>query len=351
MITIDGSLGEGGGQILRTSLGLSMMTGKAFRIEKIRARREKPGLLRQHLTAVNAATEICGATVVGANIGSRELEFIPGPVKPGDYRFAIGSAGSTTLVLQAILPALLCASGPTNITLEGGTHNPHAPPLEFLEHAFLPIINRMGPRVSVSLERAGFYPAGGGRVFAYVEPAAQFSPIVLESRGQTTRRLAKAVACALPGDIAKRELKRIEKMLGWSGDELQIRQLPEDQGPGNVLTLMIQSEHITEVFTGFGMKGVTAEAVAEVVIQEVRRYLAATVPVGRWLADQLLIPFALSGGGGFVTQELTEHATTNIQVIQQFIHTPIATEKDKKNAFRVCFGRPHEHSSLMTGAG
>jgi len=337
MISIDGSLGEGGGQILRTALGLSMATGKSFRIENIRANRDKPGLLRQHLTAVLAATEICGANVSGASIGSRELEFTPDAVKPGDYRFGIGSAGSTTLVLQAILPALLCAPGPTNITLEGGTHNPYAPPLDFLEHAFLPIVNRMGPRVSVAMERAGFYPAGGGRIFVNVEPTAKLSPLILESRGQTTRRAAKAIVAALPGDIAKRELKRIEKMLGWSGDELQIRQLPDDQGPGNILTLMIQSEHVTEVFTGFGMKGVTAEGVAEHAIQQVRRYLAAGVPVGPCLADQLLIPFALSGGGAFVTQELTRHATTNIEVIRKFLAVVITLEESAQHAIRVGF--------------
>src|SRR5271170_2075376 len=145
LIQVDGSLGEGGGQILRTALGLSMCTGQPFRIEKIRAGREKPGLLRQHLTAVNAAAAICGATVEGAAIASRELSFTPGKVKHGEYTFPIGSAGSTTLVLQTVLPALLTADAPSSLTLEGGTHNPHAPPIDFLENAFLPLLNRMGP--------------------------------------------------------------------------------------------------------------------------------------------------------------------------------------------------------------
>src|SRR6202140_4872670 len=159
MILIDGSIGEGGGQILRTALGLSMVTGQPFRIENIRAGRDKPGLLRQHLTAVNAAAEICGANVEGAAISSRELSFSPGNVKSGEYTFSIGSAGSTTLVLQTVLPALLAADGPSSLTLEGGTHNPHAPPIDFLEKAFVPLVNRMGPTVHVALERAGFYPA------------------------------------------------------------------------------------------------------------------------------------------------------------------------------------------------
>src|SRR5947209_6290174 len=151
-ILIDGSLGEGGGQILRTALGLSMVTGKPFRIEKIRAGREKPGLLRQHLTAVNAAVSVCGAEAEGAAIGSRELAFSPGKIAAGEYKFSVGSAGSTTLVLQTVLPALLCAGAPSSLTLEGGTHNPHAPPIDFLAHAFVPLVNRMGPRVAVKLE-------------------------------------------------------------------------------------------------------------------------------------------------------------------------------------------------------
>src|ERR1700727_166253 len=137
LLTIDGSLGEGGGQILRTALGLSMVTGQPFRIEKIRAGREKPGLLRQHLTAVNAATAICSATVDGEGISSRDLSFSPGKILAGNYTFSIGSAGSTTLVLQTVLPALLCAKGSSTLTLEGGTHNPFAPPIDFLEKAFL----------------------------------------------------------------------------------------------------------------------------------------------------------------------------------------------------------------------
>ncbi|HEX5244400.1 MAG TPA: RNA 3'-terminal phosphate cyclase [Tepidisphaeraceae bacterium] len=319
LIQLDGSLGEGGGQILRTALSLSMVTGRAFRIEMIRAGRPKPGLLRQHLTAVNAAGEICGATVDGAAISSRELTFSPGPVKAGQYTFTVGSAGSTTLVLQTVLPALMMAKESSSLTLEGGTHNPHAPPLDFLEKAFVPLVNRMGPTVHLNLERAGFYPAGGGRFFADIQPASKLAPLHLHARGPAKRNLAKAVVAALPGNIAKRELAQIEKKLGWTGEQLQIRQLPQEWGPGNILTLEIDSENVTEVFTSFGMKGVSAESVADQVFHEARRYLACDAPVGPHLADQLLLPIALAGGGSFVTYELTEHTRTNIQVIQRFL--------------------------------
>jgi RNA 3'-terminal phosphate cyclase (ATP) len=335
MILIDGSIGEGGGQILRTALGLSMVTGRAFRIEKIRAGRDKAGLLRQHLTAVNAAAAVCSASVDGAAISSRELSFSPGKVAAGEYTFSIGSAGSTTLVLQTVLPALLTAAGESSLTLEGGTHNPHAPPIDFLEKAFLPLINRMGPNVTVTLERAGFYPAGGGRIRVSVRPAEKLLPLEVPERGQIKRRTAKAVVAALPGDIARRELARVEKMLGWTGEQLQVRQLPSEWGPGNLLTLEIQSEHVTEVFTGFGMKGVTAEAAADEAVQDARRYLAAGVPVGGCLADQLLLPLALAGGGSYMTLSPSRHTRTNIDVITRFLNVRIAMEEVARDAWRV----------------
>src|SRR3954451_14429588 len=163
MLTIDGSQGEGGGQILRTSLGLSMLAGKPFRITRIRANRDKPGLMRQHLTAVLSAAKICAADVDGAAVGSSQLTFQPGPVTHGEYTFAISTAGSSTLVFQTVLPALLTAAGPSTLHLEGGTHNIYAPPLDFLQKSFLAIVNRMGPTVSIAVDRLGFYPAGGGR--------------------------------------------------------------------------------------------------------------------------------------------------------------------------------------------
>src|SRR5262245_60443308 len=171
MEVIDGSQGEGGGQILRTALALSLVTGAPFRVEKIRAGRQKPGLLRQHLTAVTAAVEIGGAAVEGATLGSRELSFRPGSVRPGAYRFAVGTAGSAALVLQTVLPALLTATGPSTVVVEGGTHNPHAPPFDFLALAFLPLLARMGARAQATLDRPGFYPAGGGQLTVEITPA------------------------------------------------------------------------------------------------------------------------------------------------------------------------------------
>ncbi len=328
MIEIDGSMGEGGGQILRSALGLSMVTGKPFRVEKIRANREKPGLMRQHLTAVNAAAAVCGATVDGAAIGASELTFTPAKVKPGEYHFATGSAGSTTLVLQTILPALLAAREPSTVTLEGGTHNPYAPPLDFLTKSFLPLVNRLGPNVTITPDRFGFYPTGGGRFTVRIEPPKKWSTITLDDRGRTIQRCCEVVIAKLPRLIADRELAVVRAGTGWDDEDCYtILELPEDQGPGNVVMIDVVHEHVTNVFTGFGVRGVRAEAVADGVTEEAVKFIAADVPVGEHLADQLMIPFAVAGGGSFVTMPLTPHATTNMEVIQMFLDLPIAAQE------------------------
>ncbi|HEY8748019.1 MAG TPA: RNA 3'-terminal phosphate cyclase [Tepidisphaeraceae bacterium] len=339
LITIDGAQGEGGGQILRSSLALAAITGKPFRIQRIRANRPKPGLMRQHLTAVTSAAAICGARVDGAEIGSRDLTFHPGKVQAGDYTFSVGSAGSTTLVFQTVLPPLMLAGAPSTLTLEGGTHNIHAPPLDFLEQAFLPLVNRMGPTISVTLERAGFYPAGGGRFLATVDPAATLNPLILLARGPSGRRSCRAIVAGLPGEIAIRELDIVRKAMGWPPESFSIRQLPDDQGPGNVVSIETHFENVTEVFTGFGQRGVRAEAVADAALQETKRYLASQAPVGEHLADQLVLPFALAQSGSFATHALSDHLTTNIDVVRRFLDIPIEVHKATQDTWTVRFGR------------
>ena len=319
MIEIDGSAGEGGGQILRSSLGLSLLTGTPFRIYSIRARRDNPGLQRQHLAAVKAAAEVGKADVKGAAIGSREVVFRPGQVEPGRYAFSVGSAGSATLVFQTVLPALLTASGPSTLALEGGTHNPWAPPFDFLEKAFLPLLNRMGPKVSATLERRGFYPAGGGRAEIRIEPTAKLAPLELLERGAVRNTRATAIVSSLSPEIGRRELRALGQKLDCTSTRVvEDRTSP---GPGNAVVVEIESEHVTEVFTGFGEKRVSAEKVGALVGDEAKAYLESGAPVGEHLADQLLIPLALAGAGAFVTAELSTHATTNMDVIGLFLGT------------------------------
>lgn len=335
MIIIDGSQGEGGGQILRSALALSLVTGKPFRIEKIRARRQKPGLMRQHLTAVNAAVEVGAAQVAGNAIGSTALSFAPTALRSGRYHFAVGTAGSCTLVLQTVLPALILADGVSELLLEGGTHNPAAPPFDFLAGAFLPLLNRMGPHVAAALDRPGYFPAGGGRMRVKVKPAARLIPLELPERGALLGQRARATVARLPLSIAERELAVVRDQLHWSPADLEARETPDSSGPGNVLVLTATSEHVTEVFTAFGEQGVSAETVAGRAVKEVREYLAAEVPVGSHLADQLLLPLALAGGGIFRTLAPTPHTMTNIEVLRLFLDVDARVEQESELVWRI----------------
>jgi len=320
MIRIDGASGEGGGQILRTSLSLSMVTGKPFRIENIRAGRERPGLLRQHLTAVLAAAEVSGATVDGATLGSTALSFTPGKVKPGEYRFAVGTAGSGTLVFQTVLPALMLADSPSSLTLEGGTHNSAAPPYDYLERTFLPILARMGPKVTLQFQRYGFYPAGGGKFCSSIEPVHSLTPIAIGARTEITGRRIFAVVANLPGHVAVREIETAAGMMNWPKDEVgKIDQTRNSAGPGNIVMIEIASAEVTEIFSAFGQVGLSAERVATNAAREARDYLVSTAVAGEHLTDQLLLPFALAGGGSFTAQKLNRHARTNMDVIAQFL--------------------------------
>jgi RNA 3'-terminal phosphate cyclase (ATP) len=338
MILIDGSEGEGGGQILRTSLALSLVTGQPFRMERIRAGRAKPGLLRQHLTAVEAAKTIGAAEVSGAALGSLTLDFRPGPVTPGNYRFAVGTAGSATLVLQTILPSLLTASGSTTLTLEGGTHNPMAPPFEFLARSFVPLIEVMGPRVELDLKSPGFFPAGGGLFQARITPVTRLAPLMLVDRGSIRKRQAKVWLSKLPSHVAERELAVVRKELHWRDTECSVENVAHPIGPGNALVLEIEAEHATAVFTGFGERGRSAEEVGRQAVSAAQTWLDAGVPVDEHLADQLLLPAALAGGGVFRTTKPSLHATTNAAVIQRFLSVAIGFEQENALIWRVTVG-------------
>lgn len=328
MIELDGATGEGGGQVLRSALTLSMITGQPFRIVNIRANRSKPGLLRQHLVAVQAAAAVSGASVTGAELGSRTLTFAPRAIKAGDYQFAINSAGSCTLVLQTLVPALLFADGPSTVRVSGGTHNPMAPPVEFLQRAYCPLLAKMGANVELALERAGFYPAGGGVVTASVTPCAQLTPIDLVERGERRDGYAEAIIAGIPGDVGQRELACIGPGMGWSDAQLRMRGLPADQGPGNALLITLEYEHVTEVAVAFGEKAVRSEAVAKAALNEARRYIASGAAVGEHLADQLMLPLALAGGGSFTAASVSQHALTNAQVIERFLPVQFSFASD-----------------------
>ncbi|WP_437673204.1 RNA 3'-terminal phosphate cyclase [Sorangium sp. So ce131] len=339
MLTIDGSVGEGGGQILRTTLSLSLIAQTPVRITSIRKGRARPGLMRQHLTSVQAAAAVGRAEVTGAAIGSQEIVFRPTAIVPGAHTFRVGSAGSTMLVLQTVLPALLRAPGPSSLTLEGGTHNPMAPPFDFLELAYLPLLRRMGTEVAATLVSPGFYPAGGGVARVEIAPAPALAPLELLERGEIRGRRVVATVSNLPRHVAMRELDAAAAVLGWAPECFRPSVLTGGHGPGNVVTIAVESEHVTEVFTGFGEKGVLAETVATKVAEEARDYLAAGVPVGEHLADQLLLPIALAGRGAIRTVRPSSHTTTHLDLLRNLLGIRASVEQISERAWHIEIGR------------
>lgn len=338
MLTIDGSTGEGGGQILRTSLSLAMVTGQPVRIEHIRAKRPKPGLMRQHLACVLAAQAVSGAQVSGAELGSQTLVFEPGALRPGEHTFAIGSAGSCLLVLQTVLPALMLADAPSQLKLSGGTHNPLAPNFHFIERAFLPQLARLGVKVEATLRRHGFYPAGGGEMVATIEPAVGgLRPVDLLERGAVGEAFAESLVAAVPRRVAERELALLKDALGWSDEQLRVPNVRQNEGPGNALIATLGFEHVTEVFTSFGEKSLSSEQVAKRLLRQMKEYAASTAAAGPYLADQLALPWALAvhqtgRAAAYTCSEVTEHTRTNLEVIQRFL--PLRADLKREDARR-----------------
>lgn len=336
MIIIDGSEGEGGGQIVRNACALSLVTGEPFQISNIRGRREKPGLMRQHVTAIEAACVIGNAECQGLSVGSTELTFRPGRVVPGDYQFAVGTAGSTGLVLQTILMPLILADAPSRLVLEGGTHNMMAPPFEFIERCFLPIVNRMGATVSARLVRHGFYPRGGGRIEVDIEPAP-LRPIDCVDRGAAQGVSATALFAGLPFDIADREIQTARKLLHWPDEAFAVRQLSHGEGPGNALLLQADYEHVTEIVTGFGQLGVSAQSLAKTAANRMAGYQVSVAFAGPYLQDQLVLPFALARGGAFTTVKPSQHFMSACEIVERFLGIRPTLTRQEDGVHRVHF--------------
>lgn len=335
LVHINGSEGEGGGQVLRSSLALSVSLKQPFRIENIRAKRRKPGLLRQHLTAVKAAARVSNANVQGDYLGSQLLVFEPDDTQAGDYHFSIGTAGSTTLVLQTIMLPLLFANGPSKITIEGGTHNPMAPPFDFMDQAYLPLLTRMGADIKVKLVRPGFFPKGGGCIELRVQPLRKLKPVSLQERGNIKSIHGSIYIAGLPLHIAEREINVLARQLHMAVNNFEIIPYGAEFGPGNVISIAVTSDNICEVFTEYGQKGVKAEIVAKKAADAVRRYIDSGVPVDEHLADQLLLPMALAEGGEFTTCKLTPHTETNIETVRKFMDIEFLIDALNDNTQRI----------------
>lgn len=329
-VDIDGAAGEGGGQVLRTALACAALTRRAVRITRIRAGRPNPGLGRQHLVAVQAAAAVSGAALRGAALGSTELDFSPGAhLRGGAYDFDIGSAGSTTLVLQALLPILLHADGPSTVVVRGGTHNPMAPPFEFLDESLLPVLRGLGARVALRLSAAGFYPAGGGRVDVDVHPLPPApSALSLLARGDAVAGGPELTIVSCRGDAGVLAQQAAALSAGVPGAGPVSRRAVDGRGPGNAVVATLRYAAVTDVVVAIAErpKPAAALAAAAAVAAAVRAHRATTAPVGEHLADQLLLPLAVMGGGTFRTSApLSLHFTTNADVLAAFFGPCVST--------------------------
>lgn len=321
-IEIDGSFGEGGGQILRSSLSLSLITGKPFRITKIRAGREKPGLSHQHLEAIQAAVQISGSKAEGAALRSQELSFEPGRVAAGDYSFAVRTAGAMPLVLHTVFLPLAMSGNKVALKFQGGTHVAWAPAYEYLLEVWLPALRRCGLDMRLEIQQAGYYPQGGGKFSLELSSVSKLRPLSLLDRPPLQKLHLVCVLSGLPPHVAEREHKVIAAKASELGvaDRLQhsVRDYPSP-GPGHLLFLHANMGECSAGFTCIGERGKAAEAVAEEVWQEFAAYWKTQMPVDPYLADQLLLPLAFADGpSAYKVSEVTQHLLTNAHIIRMF---------------------------------
>ncbi len=333
MIEIDGSQGEGGGQILRSALTLSILTGQAMTIANIRKRRSKPGLMAQHLKSVQAAAAICAASVEGAEPGSQELAFQPGEIYSGHYRFDIGTAGSTSLVLQTIFLPLCLAGGSSTVILTGGTHVPHSPSFDYLDLHWLPYMRQLGCRAELNIEQAGVYPHGGGHIRAAIRPAGPLGALEITSRGALQNIQGLSAVANLDPEIAKRQkhqaLRRLEPLT--RATKIKDFSMPA-AGKGTTLLLQAGFERSSACYFSLGERGKPAERVADEAVDGLQVFLATDGAIDQYLADQLLLPLAVAawrfgaGPSRLRTCQVTQHLLTNAWIVRLFLPVRIEIE-------------------------
>jgi len=327
-LAVDGSIGEGGGQVLRTSLTLSLITRSPFTLTNIRRRRKRPGLMAQHLKAVEAASKVGMAKVEGARLGSQSLTFEPAGIFPGNFDFDVGTAGSTSLVLQTILPALSFATSTSRVTVTGGTHVPWSPCFHFLALHWLPYMRRIGFNFQLELESAGFYPRGGGQVRAIVQPASTPSPLRLINRGPLRRIRGVSAVANLNASVAERQRDQALRRLSAVSKAIEIEILRlSSPSKGTFLLLLAEFENSQCCFQGLGARGKLAERVSDEAVDEFLDFLNTDGAVDQFLGDQLVLPLALAPGVSEVrTSKLTSHITTNAEIVKMFLPVDIEIE-------------------------
>ena len=328
-IELDGSEGEGGGQILRSALALSILTRRPFKLTNIRANRSKPGLQPQHLMCVRAAGSISGATYKGGSVGSSVLYFEPGAIKSGNYTFSIGTAGATSLVLHTVyLPLALRGDKPSEITITGGTHNAHAPCYHFLETTWAAYMARLGIKVELEMIRPGFYPRGGGEIRAVVHPCSRVHGLSLMTCPELTTAGGFSAFAGLPESVGRRQVRRLSVRLKSEGVESHIPMEEwEAANPGSVAAVIFRQAPVPPLFFGLGERGKPSESVADDAADEAIAFRDAKCPVDPHSADQLLLPLAFSDDASeYKTSEITRHLTTNIETVRKFVDRSIQIE-------------------------
>jgi RNA 3'-terminal phosphate cyclase (ATP) len=342
VIEIDGSMGEGGGQVLRSALTLSLLTGKGFRISRVRASRPQPGLFPQHLAAVRAAAQVASASAYGDRLGSCDLRFTPGTARPGHYHFDIGTAGATGLVLQTLLLPLALADGASTLAISGGTHVPWSPCFHYLDWQWRPLLERIGISFQLSLTTAGFFPEGGGQLRAQIPGAARPRRLELCERGCLQRLRGVSAVANLPIEIAKRQrrqaMRRLADGVPQAQVDIELEVLPA-RSRGTLLLLLAEFERSRACFFALGARGKRAERVADEAVEDLLEFLASDAALDRWTADQLLLPLAVTGDASwFSTAEVSRHLSTNAAVIEAFLPVHVGIEPQPGGSARVRVG-------------
>ncbi|HID97545.1 MAG TPA: RNA 3'-phosphate cyclase [Thermodesulfobacteriaceae bacterium] len=321
LLEIDGSYGEGGGQVLRSSLTLAAITGRPVEIRNIRARRPKPGLRAQHLACVRAAASICSAGLEGCRPGSMHIVFRPGSVRPGRYEFKIETAGSAVLVLQTVLLPLAFSGGNSRVTVRGGTHVPWSPCFHYLDHVFRPVLSAMGADFDLELVRWGWYPRGGGEVRVWIRPAEKIKPFNPETGGSTPEKV-KAISASsrLPAHVRRRQAQRMRSSLEKYGLKVEIEELDVGAAcPGSLAFCWVGGPGMYGGFTALGARGRPAEKVADEAVSGLLGFLESRADADRYLTDQLILPAVLAcGESGWSSECITSHLCTNTWVVEQF---------------------------------
>ncbi len=346
MVVIDGSYGEGGGQVLRTSLSLSAITGQPVRIVQIRAGRRKPGLQAQHLTGVLAIARVCDAELEGARLGSMELTFTPRrPPQAGEYCFDVaeqrkgGSAGSIALVLHTLLLPLAWAEGESKVTVRGGTHVAWSPPYHYLEQVYLAMLGKIGIVGRGKIARYGWYPRGGGEVTVWIQgtPGRSLAPLQLEERGDLRRLRGLSIYSNLPAHVGDRQRRRAETLLREAGFHPRFEVVQATSpGIGTAVVLAAECDDLVAGFSALGERGKPAEQVAEEAGRDFLRWWQSGATVEMHLADQLILPLALADGpSSFTTCRVTQHLLTNAWVVRSFLPVQVEVAGEEGGPGRV----------------